>query len=47
MGGCRLDGKLDSVIMGMGGWAKRDIRTAGDYEGYEVFRYAKGICEKA
>jgi SAM-dependent methyltransferase len=47
MGGCRLNGKLDSVIMGMGGWAKRDIRTTGNYEGFEVFRYAKGICEKA
>jgi SAM-dependent methyltransferase len=46
MGGCRLDGKLDSVIMGMGGWAKRDIRTTGEYKGYEVFRYTKGICQK-
>jgi len=47
MGGCRLDGKLDSVIMGMGGWAKRDIRTTGEYHGYEVFRYTKGICQKS
>jgi SAM-dependent methyltransferase len=47
MGGCRLDGKLDSVIMGMGGWAKRDIRTTGEYKGCEVFRYTKGICQKA
>lgn len=47
MGGCRLDGKLDSVIMGMGGWTKRDMRTTEDYKGYEVFRYVKGICQKA
>jgi SAM-dependent methyltransferase len=47
MGGCRLDGKLDSVIMGMGGWAKKDIQTTGEYKGYEVFRYTIGICQKA
>lgn len=47
MAGCRLDGKLDSVIMGMGGWAKRDIQTTGEYKGHEVFRYMKGICQKA
>jgi SAM-dependent methyltransferase len=47
MGGCRLDGKLDSVIMGMGGWTERDMRTTEEYKGYEVFRYVKGICQKA
>jgi SAM-dependent methyltransferase len=47
MGGCRLDGKLDAVINGMGGWAKKDIRPIGEYQGYEVFRYTIGICQKA
>jgi len=47
MGGCRLDGKLDEVLMGMGGWATKDIQTTGEYKGYEIFRYTKGICRKA
>jgi len=47
MGGCRLDGKLDAVVMGMGGWAEKDIQTTGEYKGYEIFRYAKGVCQKA
>lgn len=45
MGGCRLDGKLDKVVMGMGGWDERDLHTT--YKGHEVFRYVKGICRKA
>jgi hypothetical protein len=47
MGGCRLDGKLDAVINRMGGWAKKDIRPTSEYQGYEVFRYTIGICQKA
>jgi len=47
MGGCRFDGKLDQVIMKMGGWAKKDIQTTEEYEGHEIFRYLKGICQKA
>ena len=47
MGGCRLDGKLDAVIDGMGGWAKKDLRPINEYQGYEVFRYTIGICQKA
>ena len=47
MGGCRLDGKLDDVVMGMGGWKDRDVKTTGEFNGFEVFRYVKGICAKA
>lgn len=47
MGGCRLDGKLDKVLMGMGGWDERDLHTIGEFKGHEVFRYVKGICRKA
>ncbi len=47
MGGCNLDGKLDRVVNGMGGWASRDIRTVGDHHGYEPLRYVRGICRKA
>lgn len=36
MGGCRLDGKLDRVVLGMGGWDERRITTVGDFRGYEV-----------
>lgn len=47
MGGCRLDGKLDRVIMSMGGWEERDLHTTGEYKGHEIFRYVKGVCRKA
>jgi SAM-dependent methyltransferase len=47
MGGCRLDGKLDRVVMGIGGWDERDLHTTGEFKGHEVFRYVKGICRKA
>lgn len=47
MGGCRLDGRLDKVIMGMGGWDERDLHTTGEFRGHEVFRYVKGVCRKA
>ncbi|KAJ9647514.1 hypothetical protein H2204_000143 [Knufia peltigerae] len=47
MGGCRLKGKVDKIVLGMGGWEDRNISTIGDYKGYEVFRYVKGICRKA
>lgn len=47
MGGCRLDGKLDKVLMGMSGWDERDLHTTGEFKGHEVFRYVKGICRKA
>ncbi|EXJ62755.1 hypothetical protein A1O7_03194 [Cladophialophora yegresii CBS 114405] len=47
MGGCRLNGKLDKVVLGMGGWEERTITTVGDFKGHEVFRYIKGICRKA
>ena len=47
MGGCRLDGKLDAVVMGMGAWATKDVRPTDDYQGHEVFRYTIGICQKA
>jgi len=36
MGGCRLDGKVDQVIQGMGGWDDRRISTVGDFQGHEV-----------
>ncbi|KAL6242728.1 hypothetical protein RBB50_010374 [Rhinocladiella similis] len=47
MGGCRLKGKVDKIVLGMGGWEDRNITTIGDFKGYEVFRYVKGICRKA
>ena len=47
MGGCNLDGKLDKVVNGMGGWASRDIRTIGQHQGYEPLKYVRGICRKA
>jgi phospholipid N-methyltransferase len=47
MGGCRMDGQLDKVLMGMSGWEKIDIQNIGEYKGHEVFRYAKGVCVKA
>ncbi|KEF61721.1 uncharacterized protein A1O9_03291 [Exophiala aquamarina CBS 119918] len=47
MGGCRLNGKIDQVILGMGGWDERRISTVGDFQGHEVFRYVKGTATKA
>ncbi|KIX10385.1 uncharacterized protein Z518_01467 [Rhinocladiella mackenziei CBS 650.93] len=57
MGGCRLNGRVDKVVLGMGGWDERSIATIGDFKGHEgfgltlwvtkVFRYVKGICRKA
>ncbi|EXJ80294.1 hypothetical protein A1O1_08436 [Capronia coronata CBS 617.96] len=47
MGGCRLNGKIDRVVLGMGGWDERRVTTVGDFQGHEVFRYVKGICRKA
>jgi SAM-dependent methyltransferase len=47
MGGCRLDGNLDKVIIGMSGWKKKNIENIQEYQGHEVFRYAKGVCIKA
>ena len=46
MGGCRLDGNLDKIVLRMHGWEKRNIQNVKEYEGYGVFRYAKGICTK-
>ncbi|EXJ86506.1 hypothetical protein A1O3_03457 [Capronia epimyces CBS 606.96] len=45
-GGCRLNGKVDRIILGMGGWDQRSVTTTGDFRGHEVFRYVKGICRK-
>lgn len=36
MGGCRLNGKVDQIILGMGGWDERRISTVGDFKGHEV-----------
>lgn len=36
MGGCRMDGKVDKVVLGMGGWDERTVTTVGDFKGYEV-----------
>lgn len=36
MGGCRLNGKIDQVVLGMGGWDDRRISTVGDFKGHEV-----------
>jgi SAM-dependent methyltransferase len=36
MGGCRLNGKLDKIVLGMGGWDERNITTTGDFQGHEV-----------
>lgn len=36
MGGCRLNGKIDQVVLGMGGWDERRISTVGDFKGHEV-----------
>jgi SAM-dependent methyltransferase len=47
MGGCRLDGQLDKILLGMGGWDDRKLQTTGEFKGYEVFRYVKGVCRKA
>jgi SAM-dependent methyltransferase len=47
MGGCHLDGKLDKILMGMGGWAARDLKTSPEYQAYQPFRYAYGVCRKA
>lgn len=47
MGGCHMDAKLDKVLMGMGGWADRDLQTIGEHQGFEPFRYVMGVCRKA
>ncbi|KIX98065.1 uncharacterized protein Z520_06145 [Fonsecaea multimorphosa CBS 102226] len=36
MGGCRLTGKLDRVVLGMGGWDERKITTTDEFKGHEV-----------
>lgn len=47
VGGCRLDGKLDKILMGMSGWEKKEIRNVREYKGHEIFRYAEGTCTNA
>jgi SAM-dependent methyltransferase len=47
MGGCRLDGKLDKVVMGMTGWKSKEIENIREFKGHEVLRYATGVCTKA
>lgn len=47
MGGCRLNSKLDKVLMGMSGWEKKEIKNIEEYKGHEVFRYARGVCTRA
>lgn len=47
MGNCHLDGKLDKIIQGMGGWKERDLKIADQYKGFELFRYVRGVCTKA
>ena len=47
MGNCHLNSRLDKVLNGMGGWSSRDISTTGEHQGYEPFRYVRGVCTKA
>jgi SAM-dependent methyltransferase len=47
MGNCHMNAKLDKVLVGMGGWAERDLKTIGEHKGHEPFRYVRGICRKA
>ena len=47
MGGCRLNGKLDKVLIGMSGWEKKEIKNIAEHKGHEIFRYTKGVCTKA
>lgn len=47
LGGCRLNGKVDKIVLGMSGWEKKDIKNIHEYQGHEIFRYATGICTKA
>jgi SAM-dependent methyltransferase len=47
MGGCRLDGKLDKVVLGMNGWKSKKIENIREFKGHEVIRYATGVCTKA
>lgn len=45
MGNCHLNGKLDRVVLGMSGWDTR-VQTTDQFQGYNVFRYVKGIARK-
>lgn len=36
-GGCQLKGKVDKLVLGMGGWADRKVTTVGDHKGHEVW----------
>ncbi|KAI1617481.1 hypothetical protein EDD37DRAFT_222410 [Exophiala viscosa] len=47
MGNCHLNGKVDKVVLGTGGWEVRNVQTIGEFQGWEVLRYVKGICRKA
>jgi hypothetical protein len=47
MGGCRLDGKLDKVVLEMVGWESREMENVREYQGHEVCRYTKGVCTNA
>lgn len=42
-----MGGRLDRVVMGMAGWESRRIENVGEYRGFEIFRYATGVCVKA
>jgi SAM-dependent methyltransferase len=42
MGGCHLNGKVDKIISGMGGWDDRKITTVGQFQGHEVRRERSG-----
>jgi hypothetical protein len=47
MGNCHMNASLDKVLLGMGGWESRDLKTIGEHQGYEPFRYVRGVCRKA
>lgn len=50
MGGCQLDGRVDRVVKqmgtGKGRWDSVDVRDTREFRGWNVFRYAIGICRK-
>ncbi|EXJ72079.1 uncharacterized protein A1O5_04583 [Cladophialophora psammophila CBS 110553] len=43
MGGCRLDGKIDRVVLGMGGWDERKVTTTDEFQGHEVRKHSSTI----
>ena len=46
VGGCRLNGRVDEVCQRMSGWKTVELKQSPRFQGFEIFRFMAGDCEK-